>query len=178
MRINKGTYLIIIFMLACATGMAQMTVPYNMSPIAVSSGNVTANGGNPIVNDGKSKCLNVSSGLNAMTAASTGGHGTFGGSCVEVTPVATVLVSLKDINVFPNPTHGLSVIKCEGQFDVNLSCQLTIISMDGRVMFNQMVLMKDMVAGYQINASAYAAGTYVVSVSFMNQTYNKKLIKL
>ena len=63
------------------------------------------------------------------------------------------------INVFPNPTHGLSVIKCEGQFDVNLSCQLTIISMDGRVMSNQMVLMKDMVAGYQINASAYAAGT-------------------
>jgi hypothetical protein len=178
MRINKGTYLIICLLLACATGMAQMTVPYNMSPIAVSSGNFTANGGNPIVNDGKSKCLNVSSGLNTMTAASTGGRGAFGGSCVEVTPVASVLISFKDLNVFPNPTHGLSIVKCEGQFDVNLSCQLTITSMEGRVMSNQMVLMKDMVAGFQINASAYAAGTYIVSVAFMNQTYSKKLIKL
>lgn len=178
MRIDKGTYLIIILLLACATGMAQMTVPYNMSPIAISSGSVTANGGNPIVNDGRSKCLNVSSGLNTMTAASTGGHGTFGGSCVEVTPVAAVSVSMKDLNVFPNPTHGLSIVKCEGQFDVNLSCQLTITSMEGRVMSNRMVLMKDMAAGYQIDATAYAAGTYVVTVSFMNQLYSKKLIKL
>ena len=41
-----------------------------------------------------------------------------------------------------------------------------------------MVPMKDIQAGYMINAGAYAAGTYVVTLDFMNQRYNVKMIKL
>ncbi len=176
MRINKGTYLIIIMLLACTTGMAQMSVPFSMSPIAT-TGTMTSNGGSPIVMSGSAKCLNVSSGLSTMTAASNGGKGVFGASCVE-TPPAAVIVSITSLNVYPNPTHSTSILKIDGHFDANLSCQVSIVGMDGRVMMKQMVAMKEVQAGYTINAGSYAAGTYVVHVDFMSQNYNLRLIKL
>ncbi len=173
MRINKGTYLIIIMLLACTTGMAQM---FSMSPIAT-TGAASSNGGTPIVLNGSAKCLNVSSGLSTLTAASNGGKGVFGASCVETVPAAA-MVSITSLNVYPNPTHSTSILKIDGHFDADLSCQVSIIGMDGRVMMKQMVPMKEVQAGYTINAGSYAAGTYVVHVDFMSQNYNLKLIKL
>jgi hypothetical protein len=175
MRIKKGPYLFIIMLLACTTGMAQMGGPFSMSPIAT-SGAIVSNGGSPIVMNGTEKCLNVSSGLSTMNI-NNNAKGVYGASCIE-TPPAAILVSIKSLNVYPNPTHSTSTLKCEGQFDVNLSCQVRIMSMDGKMMMSQMVSMKDVQAGYTINASSYAAGTYVVNVNFMNQNYNIKLIKL
>lgn len=175
MHIKKGTYLFIMLMLACVTGMAQAT--YSISPFAMSAGAVTATGGSPFVGDGKGKCLNVSSGLSTLSQA-TNAKGVFGAACVETAPVATVLVSLTSLKVYPNPAHTTSILKCEGQFDANLSCQVRILSIEGRPMMSQMVPMKDLQAGYTLNVASYAAGTYVVSVDFMNQHYNLKLIKL
>jgi hypothetical protein len=176
MRINKGVYFLIIIMLACTTGMAQMSAPFSMSPIASSNGISSSNGGSPIVMTGSGKCLNVSSGLNALNMSNSA-RGTFGASCEEKAPVA-VLVSIASLRVFPNPTHSTSVLKCEGVFDTNLSCRVQIVGMDGKVVMNQMVPMKELVAGHTIDASAYPAGTYVVSVDFMSQQYALKLIKL
>lgn len=175
MHIKKGTYLFIMLMLACVTGMAQAT--YSISPFAMSAGSVTATGGSPFVGDGKGKCLNVSSGLSPLLQA-TNAKGVFGAACVENPPVATVLVSLTSLKVYPNPTHTTSILKCEGQFDANLSCQVRILSMEGKPMMSQMVPMKELQAGYTLNVASYAAGTYVVSVDFMSQHYNLKLIKL
>jgi len=175
MHIKKGTYLFIMLMLACVTGMAQAT--YSISPFAMSAGAVTATGGSPFVGDGKGKCLNVSSGLSTLSQA-TNAKGVFGAACVETAPVATVLVSLTSLKVYPNPTHTTSILKCEGQFDANLSCQVRILSMEGKPMMSQMVPMKELQAGYTLNVASYAAGTYVVSVDFMSQHYNLKLIKL
>ena len=155
--------------------MAQAT--YSISPFAMSAGAVTATGGSPFVGDGKGKCLNVSSGLSTLSQA-TNAKGVFGAACVETAPVATVLVSLTSLKVYPNPTHTTSILKCEGQFDANLSCQVRILSIDGRPMMSQMVPMKELQAGYTLNVASYAAGTYVVSVDFMSQHYNLKLIKL
>ncbi len=177
MAINKGKYLLVILVLAFTTGRAQMSAPFSMSPIATSTGAITSNGGSPIVMSGKGQCLVVSSGLGTMTS-STNGHGVFGEGCVEKAPVATVLVSLTSLNVYPNPTHGISILKCEGEFDANLSGRVTVIGFDGRTMMSAVVPMKEIQGGYQINASAYAAGTYVISVDFMNKHYALKLIKL
>jgi hypothetical protein len=176
MRINKGTYLLIIILLACTSGMAQITAPFSMSPIASSNGIISSNGGSPIVMTGTSKCLTVSSGLNALNMSNSS-RGNFGASCAEIPPAA-VLVSITSLKVFPNPTHSTSILKCEGQFDANLSCQVRIVGMDGKMLMNQMVPMKELVTGYTINASNYPVGTYVVSVDFMSQQYALKLIKL
>lgn len=178
MHIKKGTYLFIMLMLACVTGMAQST--YSLSPFAMSAGAVTATGGSPFVGDGKGKCLNVSSGLSTLSQA-TNAKGVFGAACKETPPVAVVQVSVTAISsmkVYPNPTHTTSILKCEGQFDANLSCQVRILSVDGRPMMSQMVPMKELQTGYSLNVASYAAGTYVVSVDFMSQHYNLKLIKL
>lgn len=179
MRINKGTYLFIALLLAFTSGRAQMTMCYSMSPIASSgSGKVmTSNGGSPIVLDGKGKCLSIASGLRFLEVASNN-KGNFGASCMETPPVAAVLVELTNIYLYPNPTHSTSILKVDGEFDANLSCQISVTGMDGRMMFRQMVSMKDVKAGYMLNVAAYAAGTYVVSVDFMNQHYTRKLIKL
>jgi hypothetical protein len=176
MRINKGPYLLIILLLACTTGMAQMTAPFSMSPIASSNSISSSNGGSPIVMSGSGKCLTVSSGLNALNMSNSS-RGTFGASCEEKPPTA-VLLSITSLKVFPNPTHSTSILKCEGNFDADLSCQVRIVGMDGKVVMNQMVPMKELVTGYTINASAYPVGTYVVSVDFMTQQYALKLIKL
>lgn len=177
MAINKGKYLLIILMLAFTTGIAQMSVPFSMSPIATSTAALTSNGGSPIVMTGSGKCLVVSSGLGTMMT-STNGKGVFGAGCIEKAPEATILVSLTSINVYPNPTHGMSILKCEGKFDANLSGRVTIMGFDGRTMLSQVIPMKEIQAGYQINAAAFAAGTYVISLDVMNQHYTVKLIKL
>lgn len=165
-------------LLACATGMAQNATPFTMTPIAITSGNVSLIGGSPIMVNGNSKCLSVSTGGIRTMEIKMNGGGKFGASCEEVAPVATPLITLSSLNLYPNPTHSISILKCEGRFDVNLSCQVRIMSIDGKMMMSQMVAMKDLQAGYTINAGSYAAGIYVVTVDFMNQHYDKKLIKL
>ncbi|MEO8173075.1 MAG: T9SS type A sorting domain-containing protein [Sediminibacterium sp.] len=178
MRINKGTYLVIIMLLACTTGMAQMSTPFIMTPIAITSGSTSLVGGSPITMEGGSKCLTVSTGGIRSLETRLNGTGKFGASCEEVAPVATPLITLTSINLYPNPTRTTTMLKCEGQFDANLSCQIRVISMDGKVMMSQMVPMKDLQAGLMINASSYAVGTYAVTIDFKNEHYSKKLIKL
>lgn len=177
MATKRATYLFIVFLFAGFTGMAQIAVPFSMSPIATSSTAITSNGGSAIVLTGKGSCLTVSSGLSIMSIANNG-KGVFGASCVEKAPVASVLVELTDINLYPNPTHDISILKCIGVFDANLSCQIRVISLEGKTLFSRMVPMKEVQAGFQINAASYAQGTYVVSIDFMNQHYTKKLIKI
>ncbi|MES2005684.1 MAG: T9SS type A sorting domain-containing protein [Bacteroidota bacterium] len=177
MRIKKGTYMLIALMLTCTAGMAQLSSPFNMSPIASSNGVYVSNGGNPIVMNGSGKCLNVSSGLSTVNI-NNNGKGNFGAGCVETPPVASVLVSLTALNLYPNPTHSTSILKCEGQFDANLSCQVRVMSIDGKMMMSKIVAMKELVAGYMIDASSYAVGTYVVTIDFMSEKYSRKLIKL
>ena len=176
MRINKGTYLFIALLLAFTAGKAQLTMPFSMAPIA-SSRKLISSGGNPIQLDGKSKCLNVSSGLRALEVTANS-SGAFGSACLETPPVATVIVELTSVNLYPNPTHSTSILKVAGMFDANLSCQIQIFSIDGKPMFSKMVLMKEVQAGYTLNVAAYAAGNYVVSLQVMDQKQVVKLIKL
>ncbi len=174
MGFNKRTYhFIIILMLASFTGTAQMS----FSPIAFSTGSVSATGGTPILSSGKGNCLTVSSGM-ATLATIYNNKGEFGTGCKEVPPVANLVNVSVSLKLYPNPTNGPATLKCEGQFDENLSCQIRIIHMSGRVMMSQMVPMKDVKAGFLLNAGSYAAGTYIVTMDFMNQHYNMKLIKL
>lgn len=176
MRINKGIYLVLALVLVCSASMAQSTMSFTISPIAISAGSTTMMGGNAVQIEGGTKCLSVANGLRAITMDANG-KGTFGASCAETAPVGAVL-SVASVTVYPNPTHSLTTLKCDGTFDANLSGQVRIISMDGRVMMSQMVLMSELKAGWVINAASYAAGTYVVSVDFMNKHYTTKLIKI
>ncbi len=162
---------------ACATGMAQTATPFIMTPIAITSGTTSMVGGSPIVFDGSGKCLIVSTGGLRGFETRMNSNGKFGASCEEVAPVATPLISLTSLNVYPNPAHTLTTLKCEGQFDVNLSALIRVISMDGKIMMNKMVPMKEVKAGYVIDASSYAVGTYAVTLDFMNQHGATKLIK-
>jgi hypothetical protein len=110
-------------------------------------------GGSPIVFDGSGKCLVVSTGGLRTMEKVMNSTGKFGASCEEVPPVATPLITLTSINVFPNPTHTTTTLKCEGQFDVNLSAMVRVISMDGKIMMSKMIPMKELKAGYIIDAS-------------------------
>lgn len=177
MGIKKGKYLFICLLFAFAIGKGQIVGAYNMSPIVGSNANGSSNGGNSLVMSGKGKCLVVTSGLGVL-AGNSSGKGVFGASCVETAPISSVLVSLRSLNVYPNPTHGNSILKCVGNFDANLFCQIRVLSMEGRVMMSKMVSMKEVEAGYTIQAGMYPAGGYVVNVDFMNLQFNLKLIKL
>ena len=177
MGINKGKYLFISLLFAFAMTKGQIVGAYNMSPIVGSKTNVSSNGGNSLVLSGKDKCLVVTSGLGVMTG-NNNGKGVFGASCVETAPASSMLVSLSSLNVYPNPTHGSSILKCAGNFDANLFCQVRVMSMEGRVIMNKMVSMKAVQTGYIIQAGMYPTGSYVVNVDFMNLQYNLKLIKL
>ncbi len=165
-------------LLACTTGIAQTAASFIITPIAITSGKTSLIGASPVTMDGGNKCLTVSTGgLRAMEVVMNG-NGKFGASCEEVPPVATPLITLTSINIFPNPTHTTTTLKCEGQFDVNLSAMVRVISMDGKIMMSKMISMKELKAGYLIDASSYAVGTYAVTVNFMNQMESRKLIKL
>jgi hypothetical protein len=176
MRINKGTYLVILLMFACSAGIGQGMV-LRFSPVGGSAAGLTVSSGSPIIMNGTGKCVTAASGLSVLTI-SNNGKGEFQSACKEVVPVATILAVSVNLNVYPNPTHGLATLKCDGQFDANLSAQVRVMSIEGKMMMSQMVPMKDIQAGFVINAASYAAGTYVVVMDFMNERYSKKLIKL
>lgn len=167
----------IIVLFACTAGAAQMTMSFRFSPIATSNSTLTMNGGNPIIFNGEGKCVTMSSGMSVLTIANNS-KGEFGVGCKEVPPVANVTAVSIAMLVFPNPTSGVATLKCEGQFDANLSAQVRVISMEGKIMMGQMVPMKEIKSGFLINADRYPAGTYVISMDFMNQRYNTKFIKL
>lgn len=176
MRIDRKLYMVVLgLLLVCGAASAQMN--FVMAPISLSNSQATGIGGTPVIVNGQGKCLVVTSGIGAL-AISNNGKGVFGASCVETAPVAPVTLTLTDLKLYPNPTHNISILKCEGQFDVNLSSMVRVVSMEGRVMMSQMLSMKDLQAGYTLDASKYVAGTYVVTVDFMNQHYSRKLIKL
>jgi hypothetical protein len=178
MLTKKGTYLLLMLLVALVTAKAQ-NVAYSMSPLAATGNGYAMNGGSYVVGDGSGKCLVVASnglGVLASSVNSTN-KGTFGASCEEKAPVAD-LFSLTSIDLYPNPAHVTTTLKCTGTFDANLSCQLRVTSIDGKTMMAQMVPMKELVAGYTINVNNYAAGTYVITVEVMGAQYAKKLIKI
>jgi hypothetical protein len=175
MRI-KGIYLVIVLLATCTAGMSQRFSPLSFSPIASSSAAGTVTSG-PFVLAGKGKCFTASSGL-AVLGIANNVDGEFGKGCEEKPPVADVVNFELSLRLYPNPATGPVTLKCEGNFDENLSCQIRVISMDGRTMMSQMVPMKEVKAGYMFNTATYAAGTYGVVIDFMNHRYNVKLIKV
>ncbi len=163
----------IIMLFACVAGKAQMG--FIFSPMGSSTNAYTATS-NPISIEGKGSCISVGSGLTSLRIANNG-KGSFGAGCVETPPVATVTDFSVSLNLYPNPTHGMTTIKANGQFDESLSCQVKIMSIDGRMMMNKMVPMKEIKAGFVFDASSFAVGTYVVVIEFMNQRYPVKFIR-
>jgi hypothetical protein len=116
-------------------------------------------------------------GLSALRIA-TNASGSFGAGCVETPPVATPVEFSVSLSLYPNPTRGMTTIKATGgQFDASLSCQIRIMSVDGKIMVNKMVPMNEMKSGFVFDASAFAVGTYVAIIEFMNQRYPLKFIK-
>lgn len=163
----------IIVMLACVAGKAQMGM---FSPMASSSSGYTTTA-SPFIVDGKGKCLVAGSGLTALRVA-THAKGSFGAGCAETAPVATPAEFSVTLGLYPNPTKGMTTIKATGgQFDASLSCQIRIMSIDGKIMLNKMVPMSEMKSGFVFDASAYAVGTYVAIIEFMNQRYPVRFIK-
>lgn len=124
-------------LLACSTCMAQRLISF--FPIALSYSGATATGGTPIIINGK--CLTVAGGLFALTIT-TNNKGNYGAVCMMAN-VTNVSVSLKLY-----PTNHPATLKCEDQFDADLSCQVRIMRIEGRIMMSQMVLIKEVQAGY------------------------------
>jgi hypothetical protein len=172
------TYLLAVMLFAVVCGKAQ-TVAYSMSPLAATGTGYAINGGSYVVGDGSGKCLVVASNGMSVLASSINStnKGVYGASCEEKAPVAD-LFSLTSVNLYPNPAHVSATLKCTGNFDANLSCMLRVTGMDGRVMMSRMVPIKELQAGYTIQVSNYAVGTYVVTVEVMGQQYASKLIKI
>lgn len=161
-----------MMLLACVSGKAQMF----FSPMASSSNAFTATS-SPFIVEGQGKCLVSGSGLSALRFATTNASGSFGAGCVETPPVATVPEFSVSLNLFPNPTKGMTTIKAAGQFDASLSCQIRIMSVDGKVVLNRMVPMNELKTGFVFDASGFATGTYVAVIEFMNQRFPVKFIK-
>lgn len=132
----------------------------------------------PILIEGKTKCLAVSNGIDVLTIANNG-TGLFEASCKELPPVNPVAIDLAlSLTVYPNPTRGMSVLKCRGTFDAGLSCMIRVVSMEGKVAVNQLVPMTSMLTGWVIDLSDYTSGTYTVHVELMRRQYSLKLIRL
>lgn len=176
MPIKLRTYFSVLLLLACSSGMAQLTSSYSFSSLSFGNGTLVST--ESVMINSTVKCLSISNGISTMQV-SKNGTGVFGASCNAIPPVApTVFDFSMSLSVYPNPTKGMSILKAKGQFDQDLSCMVRVMSIDGKMMMSQMVPMREVVSGYSINANAYAPGKYIVSVEFMGQRYNMTLVKI
>ncbi len=160
-------------MLSCFAGKAQVAV-MGTSFLSGNGGIVTTP---TVLVSGSGKCLVVGGSASALDIANNG-TGLFGSACSEKPPVADTTTFSLSLNVYPNPTRGSTMLKATGDFDEKLSCLVKVIAMDGKILFGQMVPMKDVKKGYMINGNAWAAGNYTVMVELMNKRYSLRLIKL
>lgn len=159
-----------VLVLACTTGKAQMSISF----LSTNSGIIST----PFVNiGGSAKCLTIGGSAAALGIANNG-TGLFQTACQEKPPVADTMRFSLSVSVYPNPTRGSAMLKASGDFDQNLSCMVKVVAMDGKVLLGQMVPMSQIKSGYQINGNAWAAGSYVVMVEFMNKRYSLQLSKL
>ncbi len=172
MQLNRKTYLLIFMLLASSASMAQLMTSFSMSAIGGMKGSVAVS--LPILMEGKGKCLTISNGISTLNIAENG-NGVFGNSCKEIAPVASFSLSL---TVYPNPTRGMSLLKCQGSFDTNLSCLVKVVAMDGTIVMNKMAAIASIQSGLMINMSEQMAGNYTVIIEVMNRKYNLRLIKL
>ncbi len=175
MLFKGGFIFCFILLFLCGVANAQMTINY--SPIAYSTSGVTATGGSPFTFFGKNKCLVVGNGMSVLTVVFNS-NGDFGKACVEDFQRASLLNELVTLKVFPNPTIGPVMVKCEGQFESKEIANLKIMSMDGRQVSSQMIVMKELQAGLPIQTGSFASGTYLINIDLKNQRLSSKLIKL
>ena len=159
-----------VLVLACTTGKAQMSISF----LSTNSGIIST----PFVNiGGSAKCLSIGGSAAALGIANNG-TGLFQAGCQEKPPVADTIAFSLSLSVYPNPTRGSALLKASGDFDANLFCQVKVIAMDGKVLLGQNVAMSKIKAGYSIDASYLAQGTYTVVVELMNKRYTLRLIKI
>lgn len=170
MPIKKLTYIILVLVLACVSGKAQMSISF----IGTNSGIIAT----PSVNiSGSGKCLAIGGSAAALNIANNG-TGVFQAACQEKPPVADTIRFSLSLNVYPNPTRGATKLIASGEFDQNLSCIVKVVAMDGKVLLGQSVPMSKIKAGYVIDASHWAQATYTVVVELMNKRYTLRLIKI
>lgn len=170
MPIKKLTYIIVFLVLACVSGKAQMSISFlstNSGIISTPSANI----------GGSSKCLVIGGSASTLNIANNG-TGAFDPTCQEKPPVADTMRFSLSLNVYPNPTRGSTMLKASGEFDQNLFCQVKVITLEGKVLLGQNVAMSKIKAGYMIDASHWAQGTYTVVVELMNKRYALRLIKI
>lgn len=164
-------------LLVCSAGMAQLSTSCSFSSIC-GGDKGTLGVASPLLVYSKTKCLTVSNGLGVLDIANNG-NGHFDASCREIPPVGPSIPEFSlSLSVYPNPTRGMSTLKCKGNFDAGLSCMVRVVSFDGKVMLSQVVPMTAMVAGWTLDLSNYTSGTYMVNVELIRQQYNLKLIRL
>ncbi len=176
MHFKKRIYILLVLLLTCSAGMAQLTTAFSFSAISSAGANMGVS--TPILFDAQSKCLSVSNGVSLLSVANNG-SGLFNTACKEVPPTAPPPAAISlSLTVYPNPTRGMSLLKCKGSFDPSLSCTVRVIGLDGRMIMNQVVSMVTLQTGWMIDLSSYAAGTYSVNVELMRQQYSLKLVKL
>lgn len=176
-RFFKGNKMIFICLLMIFYNNGSAQFFHSFSPIAYSKNGLTATGGNAIIINGKSKCLIVASGISSLNIANNG-NGVFSTVCKEVSPIANFAASAVSMILFPNPVISEAKIMFTGQVDADLSCQIRVMNIEGKIFLNKLVLMKEVQVGYMFQAGLYPAGTYLVTVEFMNKLYTMKLIKL
>lgn len=177
MRFNKGTYLLVVALLISLAGKSQLMTSFAFSAMGGGSNGIMGLS-SPIMLDGKAPCLTVTNGVKLMSIAENG-TGAFAASCKETAPVAPSPAAISlSLTVYPNPTKGMSILKCQGSFDAGLSCKIQVVGMDGRVLLSRVAAVTAVQAGLMIDMSAQAPGTYSVIVELMNQRYSLRLIKL
>lgn len=176
MHFKKRTYILLALLLTCSAGMAQLTTTFSFSSIGSAGANMGVS--TPILVDAQSKCLSVSNGVGLLSVANNAG-GLFNTACKEVPPTVPPPAAISfSLTVYPNPTRGMSLLKCKGDFDASLSCTVRVIGLDGRMVLNQVVPMVTLQTGWMIDLSNYASGTYTVNVELMRQQHSLKLVKL
>ncbi len=178
MHFRRKIQLLVALLFTCSAGMAQLSTSFSFSSIAAGNSGSSMGISTPLVVNGQTKCLIVSNGLGVLDIANNG-NGHFDGSCKEVPPVTPNLPEFAlSLSVYPNPSRGISTLKCKGNFDAGLSCMVRVIAFDGKVVLSQAVPMTVVAAGWTVDLSNYTSGTYMVNVELMHRQYNLKLIRL
>lgn len=159
-----------VLLAVCCKLNAQITTAFSFGGIANVQSNMSSFSG-PVLVQGGGTCLDVANGVTLFESNGGSAKG-FNIDCAVAETAAAI-----QFKAYPNPAFSYSNIIATGKAPVNQRFRLSLIDVNGAIIYTSKGFFSELYAGKTLSLERYAGGIYLLKIATPNHTSTLKLIK-